>query len=284
MKPAPFSYHDPRTLDEVLSLLGTLEDARILAGGQSLMPMMNMRVVQPTHVIDLNRVEQLSYIRLDGDVLEVGAMTRQRDIEFSEVVRQAFPLLHEAVGYIGHRQTRNRGTVGGSLCQLDPSAELVTVAAAVNATVLVASKSGVRQIAFAEFPLGLMTPAIESNEVVTAVRFPLWKPGHGFAFEELTRRHGDYALASAAALLELDGPKITRACVTVGGVYTRPQQVAATLEGRQPSASLFGDAADACSALEVMNDVHMSAEYRRYVARAMVQRALEKAYGRVTKA
>jgi carbon-monoxide dehydrogenase medium subunit len=172
-------------------LLDALEDARVLAGGQSLMPMMNMRIVQPAHIIDINRVEGLSYIRREGEVLEVGAMTRQSEIEFSDVVKDAFPLMHEAVQLVGHRQTRNRGTLGGSLCHLDPSAELVTVAAAVDATVVVASKVGTREIPFADFPLGLMSPAIEVNELVTAVRFPLWRRGHGFAFEEFARRHGD---------------------------------------------------------------------------------------------
>ena len=283
MKPAPFQYHAPRTLDEVLGLLGTLEDARVLAGGQSLMPMLNMRVLQPSHIVDLNRVDGLSYIRLEGEVLEIGAMTRQRDIEFSEVVREAFPLLHEAVRHIGHRQTRNRGTLGGSLCQLDPSAELVTVAAAVGATIIAASKAGVREIPFAEFPLGLMTPAIESNEVLTAVRFPLWKQGHGFAFEEFARRHGDFALASAAVLLEMNGARITRASVTVGGVESRPQHPVTVLEGRQASAALFEEAAEACRKLDAMNDVHVSAEYRRQLARVLVRRALEKAYGRIAK-
>jgi len=182
----------------------------VLAGGQSLMPMMNMRIVQPAHVIDINRVDELSYIRREGEVLEVGAMTRQRDIEFSEVVEEAFPLMHEAVRHVGHRQTRNRGTLGGSLCQLDPSAELVTVAAAADATVVVASKGGKREIPFADFPLGLMSPAIGANELVTAVRFPLWKRGHGFAFAEFARRHGDFAVASAAVLLEMERGRIAR--------------------------------------------------------------------------
>src|SRR3954454_20687881 len=168
------------------------------------MPMLNMRLVPPTHIIDLNGVDEVSYIRVDGEILEIGAMTRQRDIEFSDMVRAAFPLMHEAVRHVGHRQTRNRGTIGGSLCQLDPSAELVSVAAAVDATVIVASQSARREIPFAEFPAGLMTPGIESNEMVIAIRFPLWKPGHGYGFEEFARRHGDFALVSAAALLECD--------------------------------------------------------------------------------
>ena len=283
MKPASFKYHDPRSLGEVLSLLGSLEDARLLAGGQSLMPMLNMRHVQPMNIIDLNRVEEVSYIRLGGEILEIGAMARQRDIEYSDVVRQAFPLMYEAVRHIGHRQTRNRGTIGGSLCHLDPSAELVSVAAAVGATVIVASQSGRREIPFAEFPAGLMTPAIESNEMLIAIRFPLWKPGHGYGFEEFARRHGDFALASAAALLESDGHRITRARVTVGGIAPQPQTLPTNLEGRSPSEALFEEAAEACGALEAMNDLNFTGEYRRHIAKAMVKRALRNAYGRISK-
>ena len=137
MKPPDFSYHDPRTTADVVGLLSTLENAKLLAGGQSLMPMLNMRFVLPDHVIDLNRVEGLSYIKERGDTLEIGAMTRQRDIEFSAAVKTRCPLMHEAITQVGHRQTRNRGTLGGSLCHLDPSAELVSVAAALDAKVSV---------------------------------------------------------------------------------------------------------------------------------------------------
>ena len=283
MKPAPFAYHDPRTIAEALRLLGSLEDARLLAGGQSLMPMLNMRLVQPMNIIDLNRVEELSYIRLDAGFLEIGAMARQRDIEFSEVVREAFPLMHEAVRYIGHRQTRNRGTIGGSLCQLDPSAELVATAAAVDARVIVASQSGRREIPFAEFPAGLMTPAIESNEMLVAIRFPVWNPGHGYGFEEFARRNGDFALASAAALLESDGHRITRARVTVGGIAPQPQTLPAKLEGTSPSEALFDEVAEGCHALEAMEDLHFTGEYKRRLAKAMVKRALRKAHERLSK-
>ena len=283
MKPAPFRYHDPRSLDEVLSLLDGLDDARLLAGGQSLMPMLNMRLAQPTNIIDLNRVRELSYIRLSGEILEVGAMARQRDIEFSDVVRQAVPLMYDAVRLIGHRQTRNRGTIGGSLCHLDPSAELVCVAAALDAMAVVASRSGRREIPFAEFPAGLMTPAIESNEMLIAIHFPLWEAGHGYGFEEFARRHGDFALASAAALLTSDGRRITRARVTVGGIAPQPQILPAELDGRSASEALFGEAADACDAIEAMDDVNCTAEYKRHVAKAMVKRALRKAYDRISR-
>src|SRR5215471_18666610 len=146
MKPPPFSYHDPRTVADAIALLARLENARLLAGGQSLMPMLNMRFVQPDHIVDLNRVEDLSYIRGTGSMLEMGAMTRQRDIEFSNVVRRRCPLMYDAIRHVGHRQTRNRGTLGGSLCHLDPSAELVSVAAAFDASVTVAGPNGSREI------------------------------------------------------------------------------------------------------------------------------------------
>ena len=154
MKPPPFQYHDPKTVAEAVSLLGRLDNAKLLAGGQSLMPMLNMRFVLPDHVIDLNRVEGLSYIKETGGALEIGAMTRQRDLEFSDLVKAKCPLLHQAIMHIGHRQTRNRGTIGGSLCHLDPAAELVSVAAAHDATVVVAGPNGTREIAFEDFPAG----------------------------------------------------------------------------------------------------------------------------------
>ncbi len=201
MKPPLFSYHDPRTVADAVGLLGRLDNAKLLAGGQSLMPMLNMRFVQPDHVIDLNRVEGLSFIREVDGALEIGGMTRQRDLEFSEVVWRRCPLMREAIAYVGHRQTRNRGTLGGSLCHLDPSAELVSVAATLDAVVTVAGPNGQREIPFANFPVAYMTPAIEPNEMLIAVRFPVWPHDHGHAFIEFARRHGDFAIVSAAALL-----------------------------------------------------------------------------------
>src|SRR5271163_1850102 len=166
MKPPNFSYHDPRTTADAVGLLSSLENAKLLAGGQSLMPMLNMRFVLPDHIIDLNRVEGLNYINAHGDTLEIGAMTRQRDIEFSDIVKKKCPLMHEAIAQVGHRQTRNRGTIGGSLCHLDPSAELVSVASALDAVVTVAGKDGERQIAFADFPRGYMTSGVEPDEML----------------------------------------------------------------------------------------------------------------------
>ena len=282
MKPPPFAYHDPQTVAEVIGLLGRLDNARLLAGGQSLMPMLNMRLVFPAHLIDLNRVDGLSYIRETGDALEIGAMTRQRDIELDERVRRRCPLMHEAILQVGHRQTRNRGTLGGSLCHLDPSAELVSVAAALDATVVVQGATGAREIPFAKFPAGLMTSALREGELLTSVRFPLWRQGHGHAFVEFARRHGDFAIVSAAALLEEDGRgRITRASLTLGGIATAPvrmREVEKALAGKTGSTELFQEVSEACRKLEVIEDVHAPAAYRKQLAAVLSRRALQRAH------
>jgi carbon-monoxide dehydrogenase medium subunit len=286
MKPPPFSYHDPQTVDEAVALLGRLDNAKLLAGGQSLMPMLNFRFVQPDHIIDLNRVEGLSYIREANGALEVGGMTRQRDLEFSDVVRARWPIIHEALLQVGHRQTRNRGTIGGSLCHLDPAAELVTLACGHDATVTVAGPSGRRTIAFAEFPVAYMTPALELNEMLIAISFPQWAAGHGYAFVEFSRRHGDFAITSAAALLEGDAAgKITRASITLGGMGTAPvraREVEAALVGQVPAGELFRNACESCRTFEALDDVHAPASYRQHLAAVLSRRALEKAYARLT--
>jgi carbon-monoxide dehydrogenase medium subunit len=288
MKPPRFSYHDPKSVAEITKLLASLENARLLAGGQSLMPMLNMRYVLPDHVIDINNVPELSYLRVGATSLELGAMTRQRDIEFSDIVRERCPLLYEAIAQIGHRQTRNRGTVGGSLCHLDPSAEIVTVAAALDGTVSVASARARRDIAFAEFPRGYMTPALEPDEMVTGLALPLWSKGHGYAFVEFARRHGDFAICSAAALLEEDGAgRITRVSVTIGGVGPAPvraRTVETALTGQPASETLFRDACESCRKIEAMSDVHAPSDYRQHLAAVLSRRALEKAHQRVQRA
>jgi len=285
MKPPPFSYHDPGTVAEAVGLLSRLENAKLLAGGQSLMPMLNMRYVLPDHVIDLNKVKGLDYIREDGASLLIGAMTRQRDVEFSDLVAKRCPLLREAILQVGHRQTRNRGTVGGSLSHLDPSAEIPAVCAAMDATITVQGPKGERQIAFADYPAGYMAPSIEADELVTSVRLPLWPAGHGYAFVEFARRHGDFAIVSAAALLEA-GPdgKIRRASVTVSGVGPAPVRLTAAekaLVGQKPAAELFRTVAEEGRKLEAMGDIHAPSEYRQHLAAVLSRRALEKAQTRL---
>jgi len=285
MKPPPFSYHDPRTVADAIGLLGRLDNAKLLAGGQSLMPMLNMRYVLPDHVIDLNRIDGLSYIREADGAIEIGAMTRQRELEFSELIRARLPLMQEAILQVGHRQTRNRGTIGGSLCHLDPAAELVTLGAGYDATVVVTGPSGTREFAFKDFPVAYMTPAVEPNEILTAVRFTPWPPGHGYAFVEFSRRHGDFAITSAAALLMADaGGRITRASVTIGGAAATPvraTEVEAALTGKEPTPELMREACESCRAIEAIEDIHAPASYRQHLAAVLSRRALEKAVTRL---
>jgi carbon-monoxide dehydrogenase medium subunit len=285
MKPPNFSYHDPRTTAEAVGLLSSLENAKLLAGGQSLMPMLNMRFVLPDHVIDLNRVEGLSYINERGDTLEIGAMTRQRDIEFSDTVKSKCPLMHEAIAHVGHRQTRNRGTIGGSLCHLDPSAELVSVAAALDATVSVAGKNGARSINFANFPVAYMTPAIELDEMLTAVSFPCWPAGHGYAFVEFARRHGDFAIVSAAALIVEDANgKITRASITLSGIGPAPvrcHEVERALIGEKVEEKRLAEICETLRSLDAVDDIHAPASYRQQLATVLPRRALLKAHKRL---
>jgi aerobic carbon-monoxide dehydrogenase medium subunit len=291
MKPPAFSYHDPRTVADAVGLLGSLDNAKLLAGGQSLMPMLNMRYVLPDHVIDLNRVGELSFIREQNGALaigaiEIGAMTRQRDIEFSDVVRKRCPLLQEAIVQVGHRQTRNRGTLGGSLCHLDPAAELVAVAAALDAIIAVAGKNSARSIDFAAFPVAYMTPALELDELLTGVTFPCWAPGHGYAFVECSRRHGDFAIVSVAALLEEDKTgKVTRASLTLGGLGPAPVRAAEVehaLIGETLAEKRLREICEPLRRLDAVDDIHAPSAYRQQLATVLARRALLKAHDRIT--
>lgn len=287
MKPPPFQYHDPSTIAEALDLLGSKDNAKLLAGGQSLMPMLNMRFVQPDHLIDLNKIAELSYIRAGDNLIHIGAMTRQRDLEFSALIRAGCPLMHEALTNVGHRQTRNRGTIGGSLCHLDPAAELPAVAAAYDATIEVRGEGGSRDVPMAEFPAFFMTPAIEPDEIVTGLRFVPWPDGHGSAFIEFSRRQGDFALASVAVLLDVDGDIIRRASITVGGLSHGPKRVTEAeqiLRQGNPTEDTFRTAANACGAFEATSDIHGSASYRQHVARTLALRAMTIAHQRATDA
>ncbi len=281
MKPPPFQYHRPQSVQQALQVLHGHDNARVIAGGQSLMPMLNMRLAAPDHLIDLAGIGSLAYIAEQGDTIAIGAMTTQRTIEFSEVTRRRLPLLAEAILSVGHRQTRNRGTLGGSLCHLDPSAELPLVAMAFGATVRATSVAGTRDIPMAEFAADFMTPAIEPGEIVTEVRFSPWPSGHGAAFIEFARRKGDFAVVAVAAMLAL-GPdgRIERAALAVGGVGPVPVRVSdaeAMLVGNAPDAALFARAAAPCAAIEPLTDPHAPPWYRRRVASTLARRALETA-------
>ena len=281
MKPPPFIYHDPTTVDEATALLGGLENALPLAGGQSLMPMLNFRVVAPDHLIDLNRIEALSYIAIADGAGRFGAMTRQRDLEFSNDVVRAFPIMHEALKHVGHRQTRNRGTFGGSLCHLDPSAELVNMAALHDGVLEAASRSGRRTIKITDWVSGAMTHSLSDGELLTSIELRTWPAGHGYAFEEFARRHGDFAIATVGCLLTLNtNGTIGKAALCVSGLGPAPVRVGEAerlLTGERPSHEVFRAAAEAAEALEAMSDVYVSSDYRKHLARILTYRALERA-------
>lgn len=284
MKPAPFQYHAPRSLDEAAELMGRLENAKLLAGGQSLVPMLNFRYVIVDHIVTLEHVPDLAGIALHDGVLRIGAMTRQRDLEFSGIVAEHCPLLTAALAFTGHRQTRNRGTIGGSLCHADPSAEQPTVCAAHDATVELCSVRGRRKVPFSEFGIDFMTTAVEPDEILCAVELPLWRAGHGHGFHEFARRHGDFAIVASACLLTLarDGT-VEDASVTLAGVGTAPlrmPEVESHLVGRRPDAETVREAAARTASTEPVADVHASSDYRRHLARVLTERAIADAANR----
>ncbi|MBV9523675.1 MAG: xanthine dehydrogenase family protein subunit M [Alphaproteobacteria bacterium] len=284
MKPPAFVYHDPSGVDDAVALLARLENARLLAGGQSLMPMLNMRYAMPDHIIDLNRIEALASITQIGETLRIGAMARQRDLADHPLVRTRLPLMIEALGHVGHRQTRNRGTIGGSLCHLDPAAELVAVAANLDATIEIAGPIGVRCLPMAEFPLGFMTPNIAPDEMVTAIHLPLPAPGHGSCFLEMARRHGDFAIVAVAVLLVLDpAGRVASCAVTLGGATAVPLRMAeaeAMLRGATPDRGLFERMAATARGIDAIEDAQVPAWYRRQIAETLIKRALPTAHAR----
>lgn len=284
MKPPPFVYHDPSTIDEAADLVGRLDNAVPLAGGQSLMPMLNFRVVAPDHVVDLNGIDSLSFIDIADGVGRFGAMTRQRDIEFSADVAGSFPIMQEALHQVGHRQTRNRGTFGGSLCHLDPSAELVNVVALHDAMLEATSRHGRRRIAIADWVTGVMTNCLDPGELLAGIELKAWPAGHGYAFEEFARRHGDFAIAAIGCLVTVsaDG-SIERAALCVSGLGPAPVRVDKAerlLKGTRPSHEAFRAAAVEAEALEAMSDAFVSGKYRKHLARVLTYRALERAVAR----
>jgi carbon-monoxide dehydrogenase medium subunit len=283
MKPGPFVYHDPTSVADVVTLLAQHEDAKLLAGGQSLMPMLNMRFVVPDHVIDLNGVADMSGVSDTGDALAIGAMTRQVELAGSEIIAAKLPILQEALSFVGHFQTRNRGTIGGSLCHLDPAAEMPTVMAACDAVLTVAGPGGTREVAFAEWPLAYMMANLAPDELLTQVRIPYWREPHGYAFAEFARRHGDFAIIGVAALLAVEGGKITRASVAVGGADVQPLRLAeveAMLVGQSPDQNTFAEAAALARKIDAMSDAYVTTAYRQRLAGVIVERALVQAAAR----
>jgi CO/xanthine dehydrogenase FAD-binding subunit len=285
MKPAAFEYHDPTTLDEALDLMSRFgAEARPLAGGQSLVPLMNFRLVRPAHLIDLNGVGKLNYLKTENAVLRIGAMTRQRDLERSADVKH-WPLLRDATAFIGHIQIRNRGTVGGSLAHAFPSAELPMAMVTLDASFVLGAKNNQRTVGAEDFFLSYMTTSLEPGELLAEIRVPPLPTNTGWSYQEVSRRHGDFALAGAASVLALDANgHIHHVRLTLTGTTpiraTRAEQL---LLGQKLSESLFREAARrATEGIEQDSDIHASAEYRRNACEALARRALTQSAVRAT--
>jgi carbon-monoxide dehydrogenase medium subunit len=287
MKPAPFEYAAPDTLGEALSLLQQHadEDVKLLAGGQSLVPLLSMRMARPELLVDLNGIEELQYIREEGDWLAIGAMTRKRAVEQSELVQRRQPVLVEGTRLVAHPQIRNRGTVGGSMAHADPASEYPALALALGAELRAVGPDGERSIAAADFFQSYLTTALEPLEVLTEVRVPALPEGVGWSFTEVARRHGDYALGGAVTTLRLDGDAIAEPSLVLfamGPTPVRMTEVEAMLAGQRPSDELFQEAGRVASRgiEEPMSDVHATAEYRRHLAGVLTGRALREALER----
>lgn len=286
MKPAQFEYDDPRTVDEALDLLARYgDDCKVLAGGQSLVPLMNFRLARPARLVDINGIESLSYIKHDSGRLVIGAMTRHTHLEHSEDVAGRWPLLTEAIGWVGHSQIRNRGTVGGSVAHADPAAELPAAFAALDASFQVRSNRGSRTVGWKEFFVSQFTTALAPDELVTAVEVPAQEAGAGVAFVEFARRHGDFALGGAAVTLKLgrDGrcEHATIALLSAGPAPLRAEAAERQLLGAKlDQPSIRAAAAQAVKGLHPTSDLHGSTEYRIGLLRVMTERALTKAADR----
>ena len=284
MKAAPFRYHRPSTLSEAVRLLATLENARVIAGGQSLMPMMNFRLVAPDHLIDLGGLAEIVGVAEGDGMLSVGAMTTQRALERSETVARHCPLITEALRHVGHQQTRNRGTIGGSLCHLDPGAELPVAAAALDAVLIAVGPHGERRIPFAEFTAGLLTNTLLPDELLARIELPGVLSRTGTAFLEFNRRPADFAVVSVAASVALDADgRMIRTVVAIGGSFEAPvrlRAIEAACVGRKPEPALFEEAAREAEALECVGDDVYPADYRRELAGVLVGRALAAALAR----
>jgi carbon-monoxide dehydrogenase medium subunit len=285
MKPAPFEYHAPESLGDVTALLAEYgDDAKVLAGGQSLVPMLALRLTRFDHIVDLNRVDALRGVERSNGTLTVKSMTRQSEVEHDAAAGNAVPLLAQAIPLIGHFQIRNRGTVGGSIAHADPASELPAVALALDAELEVAGPNGTRRVPAAEFFVGTWTTTVESDEILTAVHFPVWPGRAGFAVEEVARRSGDFALAGVVAAVELnDQGKVERSAISFLGMAPTPVRARTAegqLNGSSPSAPDLTEIARlAVTDTEPTADVHASAEYRQYVGAHLVERALDRALG-----
>ena len=285
MKPPPFAYASPDRVDEAVTLLARSGGgAKILAGGQSLVPMLNFRLLAPSLLVDLNRIPALRGIEERDGALRIGAMTRHSEIERSELIERRLPVLGAAVRHVAHLAIRNRGTIGGSLAHADPAAELPLVALLLDASIGVTGSEGERTLPARDFFRAPLTTALDDDEVLTHLdlRFPA--PETGWGFEERARRSGDFALAAAATTLRLDGNRDAEARIAEKGAHPTPVRIEsaeARLAGQTPDDDAIDDAAEtARSVVEPEDDLHASADFRRHLVGVLTRRALRAAVGR----
>jgi CO/xanthine dehydrogenase FAD-binding subunit len=287
MRPAPFAYAAARSVDDAVKLLTQYGgDAKLIAGGQSLMPLLNFRVATPSYLIDISGLTDLDYIRSLSDGIVIGALTRQRTIELSELVQKRCPLLHEAIRHVGHVQTRNRGTIGGSLAHGDAAAELPAVVVALGGRLVLQSGAGRRTLSAGEFFQTYLTTALKPDEILVAIELDGWSTNAGYSFQELGRRKGDFALVGAAAGIVLTpSGQVARAGLALMGVGPTPVDLNAAitdlLRGRAPSDADLAAIADMVSAnIEPESDIHAPADYRRHLAGVLAKRAVSTAIAR----
>jgi len=282
MKPAPFDYVRPTSLTEACEILAADEDARVIAGGQTLIPMLAMRLARPTKLVDILRLKELHGIRAEDDAVVIGAVTRQVEVERSETVRRSLPLLTKALPWVGHPPTRNRGTVGGSIANADPSAEIPLVAVTLGAEIEIANPSDRTRMPAGEFFIGPMLTSVTSGDCVCAVRFPVWRHQRvGTGFHEVSARQSDFAFVAAAAQVALDDAgRCVEATLGLGGVGDRAIRFdVAPLVGGVPTRAAITEIVRAATAdLEASSDLHATADYRRRVAVTLGTRALEDAF------
>lgn len=291
MKPAPFAYRAPDSLDEALHLLSEHGDeAKVLAGGQSLVPMMSFRLAQPSYLVDAGRIPGLAGVHETEDGgLRLGAMTRLRELERDPRVAASAPLLRLAVPYIAHPQIRNRGTVGGSLAHADPAAELPALAVALDARLRIRSSTGERWVAATDFFVGLLTTCLEPTEMVVEVELPPAPSRTGWAFQEVARRHGDYAQVGLAAGLTLDDAGRIARCrlvfLSAGDLPIEANRACEALTGREPDEEIFAAAAETAQGeIDPSDDIHASAAFKRHLAAVLTRRTLAEAAARAREA
>ena len=286
MKNPPFTYHRPESLADALALLAEFgDDAKILAGGQSLLPVLALRLGRPGHVVDIGRIPELSNLEAGPHGTTIGALVRHAEAERSVAIADHAPLVAEAAPHIGHRAIRTRGTLVGSVAHADPAAEMPAVCLALGATMVAVSAGGTRLIAAADFHQGYLTTALEPNEILTQIRLPAWPTDAGGTVVEISRRHADYALVGLACTVAVADGAITSAALSFFGAASTPVRVAdaeAALVGQPPGEAAFAAAAEiVCAQLDPPSDVHGSANYRKHIAGVLTQRGLTAAVARI---